>query len=248
VSDAIRALEADRAALLEVCRELGPAEWVAPSGCPGWTVKDVVSHLGALYWNVVDPSALPDTAGLPTEQANEVVVGRRRAMSVAEVLQDYSTASERALGSLSGLVSADFELPLGDLGTYAASFIPLAFCFDHYVHIRFDLFPPRGPLSGIPPSSDELRLGPALDWVEAALPQQNRQALEQFGGSVDVVVSGAEARTIPIGGSGPASASVRSDADPFLRLITQRAAWDELGVRTSGDAELLQATRLIKVF
>jgi uncharacterized protein (TIGR03083 family) len=248
VSDAIGALEADRAALLEACRHLGTFEWAARSGCPGWTVKDVVSHLGALFWNVVDPSALPDTAGLPTEQAQEVVVGRRRAMSLADVLEDYSAASTQALGILSELVGAEFELALGDLGTYPASFIPLAFCFDHYVHTRFDLFPPRGPLSGIPPASDERRLAPALDWVETALPQQNRRILEHLGRSVDVVVSGPAARTIRIGLPGPASATVCSDADPFLRWITHRATWDELGVRTSGDAELLDGIRLIKVF
>ena len=248
MSDAIGALEADRAALLEACEQLGTSEWAAPSGCPGWTVKDVVSHLGALFWNVVDPSALPDTAGLPTEQAQEVVVGRRRAMSVADVLADYSAASARALGILSELVGAEFELSLGDLGTYPASAIPLAFCFDHYVHVRFDLFPPRGPLSGPPPASDELRLGPALDWVEAALPQQNRQVLEHLGGSIDLVVSGTAARTIRMGLPGSTSATVCSEADPFLRWITQRAAWNEVGVRTSGDAGLLDGIRRIKVF
>jgi uncharacterized protein (TIGR03083 family) len=249
VSDPICALKADRAALLEACRQLGASDWEAWSGCAGWTVKDVVSHLGALFWNVVDPSVLPDTTGLSTEQAQEFVVReRRRAMSAANVLDDYAAVSEQALGVLSELAGAEFELALGDLGTYPASVIPLAFCFDHYVHVRFDLFPPRGPLAGDPPASDEQRLGPALDWVETALPQQNRRVLEHLAGSVDVVVSGTAGRTIRLGSPGPASTMVSSDADAFLRWVTQRGTWDELGVRTSGEAALLAGIRLIKVF
>jgi uncharacterized protein (TIGR03083 family) len=248
VSDPIAALAADRAALIETCRMLEPSDWVAPSGCAGWTVKDLVSHLGALFWEVVDRSVLPDTEGLPTEQAQEVIVEQQRAMSAAGVLEDYTAVSEQALAILPELSGADFELPLGDLGTYPASVIPLAFCFDHYVHLRFDLFPPRGRLTGSRPASDERRLGPALDWVQTALPQQNRQVLEGLAGSVDIVVSGTAARTIRIGPPGPASATVCSDADAFLCWVTQRGTWDELGVRASGDEALLQAIRCLKVF
>jgi uncharacterized protein (TIGR03083 family) len=35
----------ERAALLDLLRELSPAEWAAPTICPGWTVKDVAAHL-----------------------------------------------------------------------------------------------------------------------------------------------------------------------------------------------------------
>jgi uncharacterized protein (TIGR03083 family) len=247
-SDPIAALGADRAALIETCRMLGPSDWAATSGCTGWTVKDLVSHLGALFWEVVDRSVLPDTEGLPTEQAQEVIVEQQRAMSAAGILEDYTAVSEQALTILAELSGADFELPLGDLGTYPASVIPLAFCFDHYVHLRFDLFPPRGPLTGCRPASDERRLGPALDWVETALPQQNRQIIAGLNGSVDVVVSGTAARTIRIGPPGPASATVCSDADAFLCWVTQRGTWEELGVRTSGNEALLQAIRCLKVF
>ena len=83
MTDAIRALRADRTALLEICSGLREDDWQADSGCAGWTIKDIVAHLGALYWSVVDPSVLPDTAGLPTETAGELQVQGRRSLSAA---------------------------------------------------------------------------------------------------------------------------------------------------------------------
>lgn len=38
-------LSGERDALLVLLRELAPAEWEAPTVCPGWAVKDVAGHL-----------------------------------------------------------------------------------------------------------------------------------------------------------------------------------------------------------
>jgi uncharacterized protein (TIGR03083 family) len=60
---AIGALRADRDAILELGTGLTEADWAAASGCPGWSAKDVVAHMGALLRLVLDPSSLPDTTG-----------------------------------------------------------------------------------------------------------------------------------------------------------------------------------------
>jgi uncharacterized protein (TIGR03083 family) len=244
------ALAADRAELLGICSPLDSAVWDAPSGCPGWSVKDVVAHMGALFWAAVDPSALPDTTRLGTEEAQEVCVRSRRGLSGPEVLDDYTTVSEKALGVLDGLAGADIDIDLGDLGTYPARLIPNAYCFDHYTHIRADLFAPRGPLPGPGPSSDELRLVPTLEWIEAALSQQNRALLASAPGvGADIVITGVGARTIAIGEPSRAvSATVYSDADTCVRWITQRAQWDDLGIESEGDARALAIVRQLKVF
>jgi uncharacterized protein (TIGR03083 family) len=249
MADPIEALRADRAELLTICAGLDGAAWAASSGCPGWSVKDLVAHMGALFWSVVDPTALPDTSGLATEAAQEVLVGSRRSLTAEEVLDDYATVSEKALTTIAGLAGADFEVPLGDLGTYQAGILPTAFCFDHYTHIRADLFAPRGPLAGPVPPSDELRLGPALVWIEAALPQQNATILERVAGPADIVITGTAARTIRVGDpAGPAAALVRSSGDACTRWITQRARWEDLDVHTEGDPAILSALRGLKVF
>jgi uncharacterized protein (TIGR03083 family) len=249
MGDFIEALRADRAQLLSICAGLDATGWAAPSGCPGWSVKDVVAHLGALFWAAVDLTVLPDTSGLGTEAAQEVYVDSRRSLTGEEILDDYATVSEKALTVLAGFAGADFEVPLGDLGTYQARVLPAAFCFDHYTHIRADLFPPRGPLPGPIPPSDELRLGPALEWIEAALPQQNAAVLRALAGTADIVITGTAARAIRVGGpAGPPSASVRSGGDACVRWITQRASWEDAGVHAEGDPDVLSALRELKVF
>src|SRR3954451_24736628 len=72
-----------------------------------------------------------------------------------EVVADYESVSLKGLEILAAMEGQDFEVPLGDVGTYPASAIPSTFAFEEYIHIRFDLFAPDGPLQGDhrPPTS-----------------------------------------------------------------------------------------------
>lgn len=170
----------------------------------------------------------------------------RRGLSAAEVLADYEKVSDTGLTKLAELAALDFELPLGeDFGTYSTKVIPCAYAFDHYTHIRADLFAPRGPLTGQAPPSDELRVGPALDWIEAALPQQNRSVAGEC--TLEIRVTGTGSRRITFG-SGQATATLRSDAPALVRWITGRGSWAELGVEVAGDEAALAAARSLKVF
>jgi uncharacterized protein (TIGR03083 family) len=244
---ALDALQADRDALLAVCAGLRQEDWSAPSGCQGWTVKDVVGHLGALFWMVVDQSRLPDTSHLPTEKAQEVYVDSRRSWTPAQVVQDYESVSVQAIEALRGLAIQDFELPLGDLGTYPASLLPNAFAFDHFTHLRADLFAPRGPLRTEAPAADLPRLEAAMDWVEAALPQQNADLIDQLPGAVDLSVDDVAAGTIRVGKDEPV-ARITSDGLAFVRWVTQRGSWEELDVTASGPEDALSLVRRFHVF
>lgn len=250
---AIEALEADRERVLELAGQLSVEQWQAPSGCAGWRVQDVVSHMGALFWMVVDPGRLPDAGDRLAEDAQELFVESRRGWSVEQAVEDYREVSRSALDALAGLEGQDFEMPLGDLGTYPAHLVANAFAFDHFTHIRADLYSPRGPLGGPgwpTPPVDEPSLAPALDWIDAALPQQNRSLIDSMGTPVQLVVEGPGGRTLsigaPAGGSG--TTTVTSEGLPFVRWITQRGAWDELGVKASGDEGVLALARRLKVF
>ena len=246
-SGATEALRADREALLAICAGLQDADWKTESGCAGWTVQDVVAHMGSLYWLMVDPSQLPDTSGMPTERAQDACVESRRSWSADRVLEDYATVSLTALERTADLEQQDFVLPLGDLGTYPASLLPNAYAFDHYTHIRADLFAPRGPLTADLPPSDELRVAPTLDWIEAALPQQSADAVAKLPGAVELSVTGTSARVITAG-TGDVVATIESDALSLVRWVTQRGAWEDLDVRTSGDEQALAVARTFKVF
>lgn len=245
MSAALETVRADGAALLDIGAGLTEAQWQAPSGCQGWRVQDVVTHLANLFWMLADPAKLPPLDGVPTEQAQEAAVQARMGMTGAEALADYSAAAGPALEQLAQLETLDMELPLGDLGTYPAVLGPAAYSFDHYTHIRADLFGPRGPLRGTPPPSDGARLAPVLDWIEAALPQQNQAAAEAC--SLRLEVTGAGARSISFG-SGQPAAAIRSDGLSFVRWVTQRGSWTEVGAHASGDENALAAARTLKVF
>jgi uncharacterized protein (TIGR03083 family) len=244
-SDAVAALRADRLALLEICAGLTAADWQAESGCTGWSVKDVVAHLGAGCWSMVDLSRLPDISGLPGEEGQEVWVRDRRDWDAARVLADYEKVSEQAAGRLAGLAALDMEIPLGAMGTYPAALVPTAWTFDHYTHIRADLFRDRGPLQGPPPVSDELRVAPTLEWIEAALPQQNADAVT--AAALEFQITGIGARTVRFG-SGQAKATITSDAPSFVRWITQRGSWADLNVQAAGDDAALAVASKLKVF
>jgi uncharacterized protein (TIGR03083 family) len=244
---ALDALQRDRDALVAICAGLTDEQWAAPSGCEGWTVKDLVSHTGALFWLVVDQSKVPDASGLATEKAQDVYVDSRRSWTAAQVVEDYESVSTRAIDALGGLASQDFELPLGDLGTYRVSLLPNAYAFDHFTHIRADLFAPRGPLQTEPPAADAVRVQAALDWIEAALPQQNAGLIQQLRGAVDLEVDSPIVASIRVGGGEPLG-RVTSDGLGFVRGVTQRGSWDELGVRASGPDDVLGLARRFHVF
>jgi len=151
---------------------------------------------------VADPSSRPAGEGMPFERAQDALIAARRHLSAAETVADYADISTKAIDILAGLLGAETEGPLGDLGTYPAGILPNAFCFDHYAHTRLDLFPPRGPLTGEPPPAGALTFAPALDWAQAALPQQHGKVLADLAGPVVAVITGPGARTIQIGPPG----------------------------------------------
>jgi len=244
---AVDALQADRDALLAVCGGIREEDWSAPSGCEGWTVKDVLSHVDALFWLVVDRSTLPDASHLDTEKAQDVYVDSRRSWPASRVLEDYESVSAQAIEALRGLAAQDFELPLGDLGTYPVSPLPNAYSFDHFTHLRADLFAPRGPLQTALPPFDRLRLEAAMDWIEAALPQQNAALVERLSGTVDLEVDDLGGGTIRVGEGRPV-ARISSDGLAFVRWVTQRGNWEELDVKTTGSDEALSVARRFHVF
>jgi uncharacterized protein (TIGR03083 family) len=245
-SGAVDALEADRDALVGICRGLGDAGWQAETGWCGWSVQGLVSHLAGAFWQVVDRTRLPDTAGASTQQAQEMIVASRDSWTSEHVLDDYCSVSTDAIAQLARLAGHDQVISFGDLGRYPASMVPNSFAFDHYTHLRADLCAPRGPLDAPAPPADEQRLVPALDWVDVAVGQQNAELVEALDGSVVIEVTGPGARTLRLG-QGPTVATIESDSASFVAWITQRWGWDEVAVTTDGDPGALDLARRLRV-
>ena len=95
---------------------LGVDDWKAPTGCPGWTVQDTVSHLIDYESRAVgDPPPLhtlpPDVPYLRNEMGrhNELGVDWRRPRSVAEVFTEFRDVTNRRLAQLRELSDADLR-------------------------------------------------------------------------------------------------------------------------------------------
>jgi uncharacterized protein (TIGR03083 family) len=258
MSSALKAIEADRETVLALARELDESEWTKASGCPGWSARDVLSHLACSFWLAVDPSRLPDPGGLPAERAADLYVESRRNLTHEQIVADYESVSSKGLEILAALQDQDVQdvtVPLGDVGTYPAAAIANAFAFEHFLHLRYDLLAPGGPLSGEAPS-DDLRLAPTLDWIEAALPQQNADLLARMGNAVEINLDGSHGvrgRTLRIGDADIAdiadiAARVSSDPEAFVQWVTQRGNWEALGGQAEGDRSTLEIVRQFRVF
>src|SRR6201997_2883872 len=115
------AIEQDRQILLELFPHIEESVWATESGCPGWSVQDLVSHMACSFWLAVDPTRLPDPGGMPAERAADLYVESRRAMTPKEVVADYEQVSLRGLEVLAAAEGLDVEIPLGDVGTHPAS-------------------------------------------------------------------------------------------------------------------------------
>jgi len=245
MNSALKAVEADREVVLTLARELADSVWTGASGCPGWSARDVLSHMACSFWLAVDPSSLPDPAGLPAERAADLYVESRRNMTHEEIVADYESVSAKGLEVLAALQDAEgVEVPLGDVGTYPAPAIANAFAFELFVHLRYDLLAPGGPLSAAAPC-DDLRLAPTLDWIDAALPQQNADLLARLETAVTIDLDGS--RTLRFGAADP-GARITCGPEAFVRWVTQRGSWEALGVHAEGDRSACEIARQFRVF
>lgn len=248
---AVEGFRAERTAILEVLGSLTPEEWNLPSACAGWTVRDLVGHLGCTLHGVVDPAFLPDfSAG--AEEGMEPPVALRREWTIAEVVAEYETYSAQAADTFAMFQDepmASVELPMGQLGTHPMSMLASTFLFDSYCHLRHDLLAPGGPLDRPEPDRDEARLAPTVEWMLAGLPWMCAEDLAALdrpvalvldgpgGGHWTIAPSGPDGRvTVSEGAAADVAATVTSDTHAFVSWGTRRSAWRDHVTVTGDDA------------
>src|SRR5258708_38101594 len=93
----VAALRAERQAVLEFFAPLTQEEWDAPSGCPGWSVKGVLSHMSAAFHGCFTPwfIGLMRTDG--GERSSDRDAEQRAERAPAKVLREYRVWSARYL-------------------------------------------------------------------------------------------------------------------------------------------------------
>jgi uncharacterized protein (TIGR03083 family) len=245
-----------------VITTLTDEEWDRPSGCAGWSVKDLVAHMSSNYKEIVEPSPPPaEPINLPAERMMDMLVEPRKAWTNAEIRDEYLAYCDGAvagLGALQDEPMASTVIPLADLGMYPMHQLADAFAFDHYCHLRVDLLAPHGPIARDVAPADAARLAPAIGWMLTGMAQMQPDLASHLsapitltltgpgGGSWRIASDGADGliSVTPSSGAGAGDsvAEATSDGHDFVIWGTARAPWRN-HVTLSGD-ESVAATFL----
>ena len=113
------------ASIVDACGQLSDDSGKLPTDCPGWTVKDHLSHLiGIERMLLGDPSppSLTEVPGYvrnPFGEFNEAWVEARRRVPGPEVLAEFVQTTNRRIDVLSAMCTGEFDRvgwsPLGDV-------------------------------------------------------------------------------------------------------------------------------------
>ncbi len=237
---AIPALRNLQQEALSIARSLTDAEWMLPSDCPGWTVRDVYAHIAGVYHGLVDPSFM--RAGddpNDMEAAMEIGVAERREWSIADLVAEFEEFSGKACDNFAGMQTGDIaamEIPMGNIGTHPLHLLANAFVFDAYCHLRNDLIAPFGPLERPAPEASAEHLAPIVEWMLAGLPQMCANEVAFMSEPVVLQLDGPGGGSFLIGdASGTPIATIVSTPDAFVRWGTKRRPWRDEGVVVLGD-------------
>lgn len=228
------------ASTLAVMSEIDDEAWSRPSGCPGWTVHDVLSHMIGLERvmlgdpfpdHTVDPMP-PHVKGAFAEHT-EVDVDLRRGRSRDEQLAEARETFDRRAEVLGELSAEDMEQPMkGVLGTDVAVKVLGVRLFDLYAHeqdIRRAADRP-GHLQGPAPDVFWKRSGRGL----AATLRNDPPA----SGAVTFVIDEPEPRDLSIDlGDGP-GAALTLDWSTWTALVCGREDARTDRVVVDGDEDL----------
>jgi uncharacterized protein (TIGR03083 family) len=241
---------------IALARDFEESHHALPTDCPGWTVKDVLSHLVSVERMLLG-EALPDHP-LPEDLPHvrndfgrmlEIGVDVRRPVPGEKVLAELAEVLDLRLAALTGIdPDQPTMLPTGKTGPYVLFMEFRAFdCYTHEQDVRRAVNRP-GNLDAPAALCARNRLTSGLSYVFA------KKAGARPGQSLRFEVVGPAAFTahIAVGEDGKArevepvadsTVALRMDWETYLKLATGRCAPESVTVTASGDTTL--ATRIL---
>jgi len=107
------------------CHRIGPAQWDLPTDCPGWSVRDQLSHLIGVERMLLGEAPPPPLGVLPDHvrngyaELNEPWVEARRRLPGNEVLAEFISVTGRRIHGLRTLPREAFDVrswsPVGEV-------------------------------------------------------------------------------------------------------------------------------------
>lgn len=251
---AVDALEQTWRSTAAVCRELSDADWDKPTRCPGWSVKDQLSHLVGLERVLMGgphpDHQPPDAAHIRDDVGRymEVHVDVRRSVPPQEVLDEFEAMLEERIPQLREIAEAgDPEAPMAGpmgFGSKASSMLPIR-VLDSWVHeqdIRHAVDKPGG--------YDSSAAQVVVDRFVAGLGMiVGKRAQAPEGAAVTFVIEGPIARTLTVrvkdgraevaedGVTPVANTVLQMSTETFVALLAGREGAAD-GVKIEGDEDL----------
>ena len=187
--------------LAELCTSISEEEWARVTDCPGWTVKDQISHIigtelmlsGQEPPGQVEPASGSDaTTGIKVRfpyvknsigEVNELWVEARRQTPPQQVLDEFQRVTATRLTTLRSLSEADFArvgwTPVGQAPYREFMAIRVFDCWVHEQDIRRAVNKP-GNLTGEIANHARERIKSALPYVVGKKAQSPEGSLVTF--------------------------------------------------------------------
>lgn len=215
---------------------LDEKDWDRPTDCPGWAVKDHVSHLigteSALLGRPAPPPVAerPEHVKNPMGELNEAWVEARRARSPAEVLGEFREVTAARLAALRSMTNNEMAaITSGPTGQVPYEEFMRIRVMDNWVHeqdIRRAVGQP-GDLDGPVAEASMARFTSALPFViskRAGAPEGAAVVLQLTGrGEQTVAAFVVEGRGRPVDGQvDDATVSLRMTPETYARLSCGR--------------------------
>lgn len=254
-AETVELLEQTWRAIADVCEGLDEAGFLTPTDCPGWTVKDILSHILGTERSLrgetpPDVEIAHDHVKNDLGRFNELWVESRRGVPGSEVLADFREVTSAQTADRRRLAAADMNAslftPFGEMSLARWLGIRLFDCYSHEQDIRDALRRPGGLDGGT--AREALRRGVeslprAVGRAARGMPDGTRAQIAvdgELGGVWEIEVTGGRGR--PSDPTGAVDAALRADLHTFFRLLWGRVsvqrAEAEGGLVLTGDIDL----------
>jgi uncharacterized protein (TIGR03083 family) len=246
------------ASIVEACRQVDDPMWERPTDCPGWSVKDQLSHLIGIERMLLGEPAPPPLGAddLPPHVTNEIGamneswVAARRSVPGSEVLAEFVDTTNRRIDALLAMSTEAFDVvgwtPVGEAPYRVLIESRILDSWAHEQDIRRALDRPGGR-NGAGEAAVLDRCARTMPYVigkQVAPPDGTSVLLAVtgvLGRHIPVVVEGGRARLELSAGVEP-TVTLTMDQTTFWRLCFGRV--DPLRVQATGEVTVTGAVSL----